>query len=147
QHIKHIPVKKYKSRLRRMLFGTLEAYRKAKKLDADVYHFHDPELMPAAWLLKKKNNIVIYDIHEDYVTSIMQKDYMKTFVKKIIASMYQWMEKWFIRKFEHCLAEKYYKGIYPRGKCILNYPIINKTFIDHDRGSAPLEDKLLYTGN
>ena len=37
--IKHIPVKKYKNRLSRMLFGPLNAYKKAKKLNADIYHF------------------------------------------------------------------------------------------------------------
>ncbi|MBP1971487.1 glycosyltransferase involved in cell wall biosynthesis [Virgibacillus natechei] len=145
--IKHIPVKTYTSRFKRMIFGTIEAYKKAKTLDADVYHFHDPELLPAAWLLKRKNNVVIYDIHEDYVTSIMQKEYMSTPVKKVIASTYKYMEKFFSREMELCLAEKYYKDIYPRGKCILNYPTINENFINHNRNDAPLEDKLLYTGN
>src|SRR5699024_10901169 len=70
QPIKHMPVKKYKNRLSRMIFGPLNVFKKAKKLQADVYHFHDPELLPMGWLLKKKNNVVIYDIHEDYVTSI-----------------------------------------------------------------------------
>lgn len=145
--IKHIPVKTYTSRLKRMIFGTIEAYKKAKNQDADVYHFHDPELLPAAWLLKRKDNVVIYDIHEDYVTSIMQKEYMRTSVKKVIASTYKYMEKFFSRKMELCLAEKYYKDIYPRGKCILNYPTINENFINHSRNDTPLEDALLYTGN
>ncbi len=145
--IKHIPVKTYKSRLKRMLFGTFDAFRKAKKLDADVYHFHDPELLPVAWLLKKKHNTVIYDIHEDYITSIMQKDYMPRPVRKVIASLYKYIEKFFSRRFELCLAEKYYKDMYPRGKCVLNYPTVNQTFVEHERNKGPLEDKLLYTGN
>ncbi|HEY4601345.1 MAG TPA: glycosyltransferase, partial [Cerasibacillus sp.] len=60
--ITHIPLKTYKSRWRRMIFGTIDAYRKAKQLKADVYHFHDPELLPVGWLLKKKTNRVVYDI-------------------------------------------------------------------------------------
>src|SRR5690625_2677848 len=48
--IKHIPLKTYTSRLKRMVFGAREAYKKAKALNADVYHFHDPELLPVAWL-------------------------------------------------------------------------------------------------
>lgn len=83
--IRHIPLKTYTSRLKRMIFGTREAYKKAKSLNADVYHFHDPELLPVAWLLKKKNNHVIYDIHEDYITSILQKDYLSRPIKKMIA--------------------------------------------------------------
>ncbi|WP_369693580.1 glycosyltransferase [Lentibacillus sp. CBA3610] len=145
--IRHIPVKTYNSRLKRMLFGTLDAYKKAKALDADVYHFHDPELLPVGWLLKKKQNHVFYDIHEDYITSIMQKDYLNKPVRKLTAAAYKYMEKFFSRKMELCLAEKYYKDIYPGGYCILNYPTVNQTFVEHDRNHEPLEDKLLYTGN
>ncbi len=145
--IKHIPVKKYTSRLKRMIFGTLDAYQKAKKQKADVYHFHDPELLPVAWLLKKKHNVVIYDIHEDYITSIMQKDYLAKPFKKWVATTYKYIEKFFSRHMELCLAEKYYKDIYPRGRCILNYPTVNQDFINHDRTNSPIEDKLLYTGN
>ncbi|MFC4025017.1 glycosyltransferase [Oceanobacillus longus] len=144
--IKHIPLKTYKSRLKRMTLGAFAAYKEAKKLNADVYHFHDPELLPVAWLLKNKKNVVIYDIHEDYITSILQKDYMPMPVRKIIASTYKFTEKFFTRHFELCLAEKYYKDIYPSGKCILNYPTINENFLNSKR-HGPVESKLLYTGN
>ncbi|WP_042143753.1 glycosyltransferase [Paucisalibacillus sp. EB02] len=145
--IKHIKLKKYDSRLKRMIFGTFDAYKKAKKLDADVYHFHDPELLPVGWLLKKKSNIVIYDIHEDYITSILQKDYLSKPIKKIIAKTYKFMEALFSHKLELCLAEKYYKDIYPRGKCILNYPTINENILNQQRDNGMLENELLYTGN
>lgn len=145
--IRHIPLKTYKNRIKRMLFGTFDLYRKAKKLKADVYHFHDPELLPIGWLLKKNNNTVIYDIHEDYVTSILQKEYMSPFFQKLFAKMYKTMENIFSRKMELCLAEKYYKDIYPTGKCILNYPTINEKFLKHDRKNQPLKNAVLYTGN
>jgi len=145
--IHHIPLKKYNSRLQRMIFGSLDLLKKAKALDADVYHFHDPELLPVAWLLKKENNVVIYDIHEDYVTSIMQKDYMNRPLKKAIATAYKYMEKFFARDFQLCLAEKYYKDIYPDGVCILNYPTVNEKFLHYTRDYDAVENKLLYTGN
>jgi glycosyltransferase involved in cell wall biosynthesis len=145
--VKHMPLKTYTSRLKRMIYGTREAYKKAKALNADVYHFHDPELLPAAWLLKKKDNTVIYDIHEDYITSILQKDYMPKPIKKMIAVAYKYMEKFFARHFQLSLAEKYYKDIYPDGVLVLNYPTVNEKFMKHDREGSPQEDKLLYTGN
>src|SRR5690625_1044004 len=61
--INHIRLKKYTSRIKRMFLGTFDAYRKAKKLKASIYHFHDPELLLVGWLLKNKSNTVIYDIH------------------------------------------------------------------------------------
>ncbi len=52
--VKHVQLKSYKSRLKRMLFGTWEAYKKAKKLRADIYVFHDPELMVVGLIVKKE---------------------------------------------------------------------------------------------
>ncbi|WP_156854333.1 glycosyltransferase [Oceanobacillus sp. AG] len=144
--IRHIPLKKYNSRLKRMTLGVYDAYKKAKYLNADVYHFHDPELLPVGWLLKRKDNVVIYDIHEDYRTSILQKDYASMPVKKLLASFYKWMERFFARDAALCLAEKYYKDIYPAGVCILNYPTINDSFLNSKR-EGQVEYKLLYTGN
>lgn len=145
--VKHIPIKNHSNRIKRLLFGSFEAYREAKKLKADVYHFHDPELIFIGWLLKRKDNIVIYDIHEDYITSILQKDYMNKIFRNVFAKAYTFFERIFTRKMELCLAEKYYYDIYNRGKLILNYPTINRTFIEHERKGKPLTNELLYTGN
>jgi len=145
--IRHIPVKKYTSRLKRMIFGTWDAYKKAKQQNADIYVFHDPELLFVASLLKKRNNIVVYDIHEDYITSILQKDYLKKPIKKIIATCYTVIEKLFTRKMEKSLAEKYYQDAYPNGVCILNYPLLNEKMQQLDRDQQQPTNNLLYTGN
>ncbi|MGP4038864.1 glycosyltransferase [Gracilibacillus sp. D59] len=142
-----IPLKKYTNRWKRMLFGPLQAYKKAKKMNADIYHFHDPELIFVGWLLKKKNNTVIYDVHEDYYTSIMQKEYFPKPIKKIIGKLYNSFESFLIKKMELCLAEKYYVERYQRGTSILNYPILNDKLINQKINRQIDSDKLLYTGN
>jgi glycosyltransferase involved in cell wall biosynthesis len=145
--IEIIPIKKYKNKLLRMIFSSFEAYKEARKLGADYIHIHDPELLPVAWLLKSKRNIVIYDIHEDYETSILQKDYLIKPLRKLIAKLYKFSETIFTKNIELCLAEKYYQENYPNGKCILNYPIINSTLINNQIEKEPLVNELIYTGN
>lgn len=142
-----VPLRRRKGRFRRMVFSTWEAYRKARLMRADCYHIHDPELLPVGWLLKTKYNVVIYDIHEDYTTSITQKEYMLKGLQGLFARVYKFTEKLFSRKMALCLAEKYYLDKYPEGTCILNYPIINKKVMNTDSGTLPSENKLLYTGN
>lgn len=143
----HIPLKKQANRIKRMTIGAWEAYRKAKDLKADIYVFHDPELMWVGALLKKKDNVVIYDIHEDYVTSMMQKPYLNKVMRLFFAKSYRLVEKILTRKMEISLAEKYYEQFYPDGQHILNYPLINERFLQINRSKQPVVNKLLYTGN
>jgi glycosyltransferase involved in cell wall biosynthesis len=59
-------------RLRRSGALALEA---ALGEDADVYHFHDPELIPMALVLKtrRRDRAVVYDVHEDYPSMMRDK--------------------------------------------------------------------------
>jgi len=53
-----------------------EVYRAAVREDADIYHFHDPELMPVGGLLKLRGKRVLYDVHEDYAGTMRGKEWM-----------------------------------------------------------------------
>ncbi|MDE5415811.1 glycosyltransferase [Alkalihalobacterium chitinilyticum] len=146
-NIQVVPIKKHKNKWLRMLLSSVQAYKQARKLSADYYQIHDPELLPVAWLLKNKHNVVIYDIHEDYETSIMQKEYIARPLRKFVAKTYRFMEKFFSKNLELILAEKYYKEKNPSGTCILNYPLLNEKVINHEVNEQPTENKLIYTGN
>lgn len=144
-----VSIKKRKSRLKRVFLSTVEALKQARSLNADIYHIHDPELLLVAWLLKKKGNVVVYDIHEDYETSIMQKEYLKKPIRLFMSKSFKFAEKILSHNLELCLAEKYYKEKYPNGECVLNYPLVDENAMkpEYKLSKGKSTTKLIYTGN
>ena len=57
-------------RSERFLMSSWRAGRALRGTGADVYHFHDPELLPLAILYARRGRTVIWDAHEDYVTEL-----------------------------------------------------------------------------
>lgn len=54
------------SRWSRLSVTLAEIWRVAVKLDADLYHLHDPELLPIGMGLRCLGKTVIYDVHDDF---------------------------------------------------------------------------------
>jgi hypothetical protein len=53
------------SRISRMTKTVKKVFEKAVELYSDIYHLHDPELIPIGLKLKKLGKKVIFDAHED----------------------------------------------------------------------------------
>jgi glycosyltransferase involved in cell wall biosynthesis len=88
-----VPIHRYENRRERMRKGVREAYKAALSTNADVYHFHDPELIKAGIWLKLRGKKVIYDVHENYVADILSKEWIPKFVRKIYSLGYLISEK------------------------------------------------------
>lgn len=119
----------YTSRMKRMLFMARKVYQGALKIDADVYHIHDPELLPYAIKLKKKGKVVIYDSHEDVPRQILAKMWIPLMFRKIISEFYETYEKKCSRKLDGVVtATNYIKNIFEKYGCkaiaIKNYPML-----------------------
>jgi glycosyltransferase involved in cell wall biosynthesis len=87
-------VRRGSSRLARMTRTVWSVYREARKKDADVYHFHDPELIPVGLLLRASGKIVIYDVHEDIPKDILSKHYLPQWSRQPLAWLMERLETW-----------------------------------------------------
>jgi len=92
--VKIIAPPKPRNRFSRIFGTTWRTFRLALKQKADIYHFHDPELIPAGVVLRVLGNKVIYDVHEDVPQQIMYKEWIgSTCVKKCVASIVHVIEQ------------------------------------------------------
>lgn len=51
------------------------AWRAARAVNAELCHFHEPELIPIALLLKLRGTRIVYDAHEDHVQTLDYQPY------------------------------------------------------------------------
>ncbi len=79
-------------RVSRITRTVWQVYREAIRLKADLYHFHDPELIAVGLLLRLGLRKVIYDVHEDVPRQILTKHYLPWIVRQPVAWVMRCME-------------------------------------------------------
>ena len=88
----HDTGKPERGRLRRMTVGAFRMYRAVRRARPRVAHFHDPELLPWAMLLRLQGCKVIYDMHEDLPRQLRHKAYLAKPVARILAFLAELLE-------------------------------------------------------
>lgn len=87
-----------KTRYERMVLSRKYIKRKCLEIDADIYHLHDPELFAIIGFLKRHGKKVIFDSHEDYVSTIKDKGWIPSKLRKIVSAAFGRYEKKIISK-------------------------------------------------
>jgi glycosyltransferase involved in cell wall biosynthesis len=99
--IEGVPVSRW---LRPWVFGR-QAMALALSSKAEAIQFHDPELIPYAFLLKKKMGCkVIYDVHEDVPADIYSKKWIPRWVQPLISQGASTVEGFTARHFDAIVA-------------------------------------------
>lgn len=141
-----------KNRLKRMLFFAEKVYRYALALDCEIYHLHDPELLPFALKLKRRGKSVIFDSHEFHGMQIGVKEYLPSAVAYILAKVYRIFENYVFRKIDGVIFPCMMQGKNPfNGKCrnteiVNNTPLLGELYDKYDKDAVKEEKSICYMG-
>ncbi len=114
-------------RLGRMLRQPWRLWRTARALKAQIYHFHDPELLWVGLALRAGGAQVIYDSHEDVPRDILSKDYLAPWVRHAVAFIFERFESLAAARLSAIVAAwpriaHRFEAINPLTVLINNYP-------------------------
>jgi len=120
-------------RIGRMLLSSSRVLRAARRLKADIYHIHDPELLPVALALRRSGR-VIYDAHEDVPRQIMGKDWINSTLRAPIARIVEVIENGCVRRIDAVVAatptiEKRFALLGLKTATVCNFPRIEELLI------------------
>lgn len=119
-------VKKADNRFIRMFVTTWKVAYKALKEKGAVYHFHDPELLPAGIILSLLGKRVVYDVHESVPKQILDKEWLHPWIRRPISAIAASFEKVGARLFSGIVcATPAIARAFPQNKTALlqNFPV------------------------
>lgn len=124
--------KKPLTRIKRMILMARRIYKKALDIDAQIYHIHDPELLPYCMKLKNKGKIVIFDSHEFYGLQIKEKYWLPRPLRMIASKIYFSYETHVFRRLDAVVGictingENYFDNRTKQLEYITNAPLLNE---------------------
>lgn len=136
-------------RLRRMRHATRRERELALRLDAAVYHLHDPELIPVGIALKRAGRCVVFDAHEDLPKQLRSKSYLDPISQRVLPVLFGLYEARACLRFDAVVTatpvirDKFLR-INSRTVDINNFPLLGE--LDAGPSAFGQRDKVCYVG-
>lgn len=151
-NVKVYDIGKPKGRLNRFYNASKLIYKKAKELNFDIYHIHDPELLPIGLKLKKLGKKVIFDAHEDFPMQILSKHYLPKTIKPFLSKILSSYEKRVAKKLDGIVTAtpfirrkfESYKG--SNVVDIKNFPLNEEIIINPKNIQEKKDNSICYVG-
>ncbi len=134
-------------RLKRMTLLARRAYKTALALDADVYHFHDPELLPYGLKLKRKGKKVVFDSHENTLDSILGKAWIPVPLRRLVYYWFKGRQEKVCKEIDAVITvtprmTEFFRRLNPRPTQVTNFPILAEA----PPPAAPQPGTLVFAG-
>ena len=129
-----------KGRLDRIKNAPKRVLAKAVSLNADLYHLHDPELIPIGLKLKRLGKRVVFDFHEDVPKQMLGKPYLNKAALWCLSKSFALFEFYACKKFDGIIAatpfiRDKFQSIHPNTVDINNFPILEELATDVEWGN------------
>ena len=139
------------NRFVRMTKRVHAVYKKAINIDAEIYHFHDPELIPVGLKLRSKGKKVIYDIHEDVPRAILSKKWIPKTLRKLTSFFLERLENFSAKKFDFLICAtphitKRFKKLNANTVNVNNYPLLDELKNNTISNVKPKNNNVCYVG-
>jgi glycosyltransferase involved in cell wall biosynthesis len=118
-------------RMQRIFTTTRRILEKAIELDVDIYHLHDPELIPIGLALKRRGKIVIFDSHEDVQRQLLSKPYLGPLSRRVVSRSFALLERYACARFDGIIGatpsiRDSFLKINPRTVDVNNFPLMSE---------------------
>lgn len=122
--------RKFKSILDRFFNAKRLLKKRCIEIDADIYQFHDPDLLSLALYMKRKGKKIIFDSHEDYPALFYERKWIPILFRRSLSYLYKLYETYIFKKIDYIICVADYqksriKKINFNVDIITNYPILD----------------------
>jgi len=138
-----------RSRIGRATVGLWRAFGAARAVRAGLYHFHDPELLPAGLALRLLGHRVLYDVHEDAPRAMLSKPYLSGLTRPLVARAVELLEWLGARLLSGVVAATpQIARRFPAGRTItvMNYPRLEELVPTAEVPYVSRRPQVLYLG-
>jgi len=108
------PLRRWSWRPARMTLGIAAVLRLALAEGGDLFHLHDPELLPVGAVLRALGRTVVYDMHENVPKALTSKAWLPLGLGRDVSRLWRQAESALLCGMPVVFAERSYPADYPR---------------------------------